>query len=197
MLGCVIACNAAAVHTMPTAQPLEAARRVCFATPPTNRPAAAPSSSPVLLREARAAISADYCLEPDVVNMIIRSQTATKLQQEARLMLAPMLPPGYEVGEVVGISPNPSSPSGVHLVGRVALNATRVQIRFNGGPYVIAPTTPTMPGHPRGFAIAVPKEAATPGEHRVYARALRSTGTVIGPLDNATSAAQFRYRIGP
>lgn len=133
-----------------------------------------------------------------VVDTIVRGQHAEYLRRVLREW-EPVWPT-MTVGLITGL--NTASPLCPperiwRLSGYVVTTAARVELRVDGG--VAQPDVPLLasvpPGGPKSWYWCVPPSFYDGLRHRVYARALRSTGTVIGPLDNAKSAAQWEFSL--
>jgi hypothetical protein len=105
-------------------------------------------------------------------------------------------PPPMTVGVVIGKAFNPGCAGGVYLAGWVLEAATRVQIRVDSSTiYHEATVTPTLAGYPDSWTWCVPPLYHDGKAHGVYARAIRATGTYIGPLDNAKSSSRYQFTI--
>jgi hypothetical protein len=127
------------------------------------------------------------------VDAIVRTQSPDYLMSVARSLLP--APADFTVGKITG-GPGPSAIP-VYIAGRVVETACKVELRVNDRlPYYAIVPTVTVAGFPKTWRWEVPAEYHDGRTHKVYARALRCTGTVIGPLDNAKAAAQWPFTIG-
>lgn len=103
--------------------------------------------------------------------------------------------PVATVGLITG-GPGPSALP-VQISGCVVETAVKVQIRVDDLlPYYDVVPTLTMVGHAKVWKWPIPAALQDGRTHKVYARAIRASGTVIGPLDNAKAAAQWPFTIG-
>lgn len=133
-------------------------------------------------------------LPAPLVDAVVRQQDLAYL--ESVVASKKPNPPPFTVGVVIGRAMNPGCPGGVYLAGWVVETATRVQIKVDSSTtYHEATLTPTLAGYPDTWTWCVPTLYHDGKPHGVYARALRSTGTYIGPLDNAKSTARYQFTI--
>lgn len=132
-------------------------------------------------------------MSADQVDAIVRVQKREYLESILNWMKPH--PPQFSVGLITSHTMTPGCPSIIHLTGWVVETAAKVEVRFDNGTAVPATLFPTLPKYPKTFSVCVPVENATAGTHKVYARAIRATGTVIGPLDNAKYASQWTYTL--
>lgn len=146
-------------------------------------------------RDARLGVSfAGDFLPAQFVDVVVRQQSIEYLQRVVASMKPN--PPPMTVGVIVGKAMNPSCDGGVYVAGWVVETAARVQVRFDAATiYHEATVTPTMPGYAKGWVLCIPILYHDGREHGIYARALRATGTVIGPIDNAKSATRWKFTI--
>lgn len=130
----------------------------------------------------------------NLVDAIVRQQSRQYLERVVAQML-PQVPPGMVVGVISGMSIQPVT--SVYLSGWTTANATQVEIKVDGkSPSYFVPTTKTDPPIASTWTWTIPTVFHDGKQHLIYARAIRSTGTVIGPLDNAKSTARFPFLIG-
>lgn len=132
---------------------------------------------------------------PPVVDAIVRSQTIPYLEKIIAWM-KPKPPAGMVVGSVTGLAFSPGCPDTAYLAGWVVEPATRVQLRFDSSTiYHEAKLAPTLPGYAKTWQFCLPALYQDGKEHKLYARALRESGTYIGPLDNAKSTARWAFTV--
>lgn len=127
-------------------------------------------------------------------DIVVRQQDVAYLER----VVASKKPnvPAFIVGTVIGKGMNPGCAGGVYLSGWVVETATRVQMKVDAATtYSEATVTPTMPGYAKTWTWCVPVLYHDGREHGIYARALRATGTYIGPLDNAKSTSRWKFTI--
>lgn len=133
-------------------------------------------------------------IPPDIVDAIVRQQDLAYLESVVKRMRPN--PPTFVVGTVVGKAFNLGCEATVYLSGWVVETAASVQLRFDAETtYYEAKIVPTMPGYPKTWTFCLPAKYQDGKEHGVYIRALRASGTVIGPLDNAKAAAKWKFNI--
>lgn len=148
----------------------------------------------LVLPKGASVVDGKLNLLPDALDAVVRTQTPEYLQKVAASLLpAPM---DFKVGKITG-GPGPSTMP-VYVSGRVTELAAKVQLRLDKETAWQDATTLTVtrPGYPKGWTWTVPDKYQDGVRHTIYARALRPTGTVIGPLDNATYAAPWAFTIG-
>jgi hypothetical protein len=128
------------------------------------------------------------------VDAVVRQQSLAYLESVAANMRPK--PPTMVVGTITGKAFNPGCSALVYLHGWVVESGTRVQLRIDSSTlYEEAKVLATMKGYPNTWTWCVPEMYQDGKEHSVYARALRATGTYIGPLDNAKSTAKWKFII--
>lgn len=133
-------------------------------------------------------------LHANLADAVVRQQDLAYLERVVASK-KPNVPP-IVVGTIVGKAMNPSCTGGVYIAGWVVESAARVQARFDASTiYHEATVTPTLPGYAKSWTLCVPILYHDGKEHGIYARALRATGTVIGPIDNAKSATRWKFTI--
>lgn len=129
---------------------------------------------------------------PEVVDGLVRAQSIDYLRAELARKLP--RPQDFKVCVIEG-APGPGTVPAVRLGGRVVEAAAKLQVRLDAGPYTDAVVVPTIAGYPKTWTWAVPEAAQDGKQRRVYARALRATGTVIALCDNASTSVPWLLQI--